>query len=68
MAATKKAVPKKGSKKAPPPTWYFPTADPNIVIACDYNPDEGQYNRNCREVRLKDVPKPVSTAINKSRA
>jgi len=36
----------------PPPSRAFPSPDPNMVIICDYNPDDQQYNLNCREVPL----------------
>ena len=38
----------------PPSTRYFPTPDPNVVIACDYNPDDQQYS-NYRPMRLEDI-------------
>ncbi len=51
---------------AQPTTWYFPTPDPNVVIACDYNAAEKQYNLNCRQVALQDVPNHVASAIQQS--
>ena len=38
-----------------PSTWLFPTEDPEWVEACDYNPQEQQYNLNCRRVRIGDI-------------
>jgi hypothetical protein len=28
----------------------FPTEIPNVFIKCDYNPRNGRYDRNCRQV------------------
>ena len=39
----------------PPPSRAFPSPYPNMVIVCDYNPDDQQYNLNCREVPLAAV-------------
>jgi hypothetical protein len=38
------------------PTEYIRTADQNLYLAFDWNPDESQYNRNPRKVRREDVP------------
>ncbi len=38
-------------------THYFPTEDPNWYIACDFNPQDGQYNLNRRRDSL---PMPVA--------
>jgi kumamolisin len=38
------------------PTEYIRTSDPDEYLAFDWNPDEGQYNRNPRKVRRDDVP------------
>jgi hypothetical protein len=38
------------------PTTYIRTADQNVYLAFDWNPDESQYNRNARKVRREDVP------------
>ncbi len=38
------------------PTEYIHTPDPDVYLAFDWNPDEGQYNRNPRKVRREDVP------------
>ena len=65
----RKAATKAGTQRvafSPPPTWYFPTPDPDVVMACDYNPADRQYNLNCRPMRIRDVPRHVVTAINKS--
>ena len=39
----------------PQPTRFFLTGDPMVIIACDYNPDDQEYNLNCREIRLQDA-------------
>src|SRR5271170_5193741 len=38
------------------PTEYIHTSDPDVFLAFDWNPDEGEYNRNSRKVRREDVP------------
>ena len=48
---------------SPPPTWYFPTPDPNVVRACDWNPNTQQYDQNCRDISIDQVPQHVSDAI-----
>ena len=40
-------------------TRVFSTSDPNVVIVCDYNPDNGQYNLNCRRMRREDAPRHI---------
>src|SRR5258708_32084782 len=51
-------APRAGGAPGPglPPVWYFPTDDPDWVVACDYNAREQQYNLNCRRMRLADIP------------
>jgi hypothetical protein len=41
------------------PTLYIHTTDPGVCLAFDWNPDEGQYNRNPRAVRCPDAPVPA---------
>lgn len=50
----------------PPPTWYFPTEDPNWVLAYDYNPVTRRYDLNERRMPRADVPDHVTTAIDQS--
>jgi hypothetical protein len=65
--AAKKAIGSKASTLKPslsrPPTWYFPTGDPGMVMACDWNEDDKQYDKNCREI---PAPQHISAAIKKS--
>ncbi|KPF71639.1 hypothetical protein IP69_05585 [Bosea sp. AAP35] len=49
----------------PPSPWYFPTAIQGVVIACDYNPIEQRYNKNCREMRVEDIPQPRQAAVKR---
>ena len=68
-AAARKAAPKAAMAQAafaPPPIWYFPTEDPNYVIACEWNPVDKAYNRNCRTIPRPRAPAHIQTAIRKS--
>lgn len=51
---------------AMPPTWFFPTPDPNIFIACDYNELEERYNRNCRKVTRAHMPKGLASEVKRA--
>jgi hypothetical protein len=42
----------------PSDTRYFPTEDPNWYIACDFNPQDGQYNLNRRRIPASALPQP----------
>jgi hypothetical protein len=48
-----------------PATWYFPTPDPKIVLACDYNPLEKRYNRNCREIQKSSLATSVKAGFTR---
>jgi hypothetical protein len=68
-STTRKAAPKAAMAQAavsPPPVWYFPTEDPNYVIACEWNPVDRAYNRNCRTIPRPQAPAHIQTAIRKS--
>ena len=54
------------SSYSPPPTWYFPTGDEGMVMACDWNNDDKQYDKNCREIPMPKAPQHISTAIKTS--
>ena len=41
-------------------TWYFPV-DKDWVLACDWNPVQGSYNRNCRRMRKAYIPNDDTT-------
>lgn len=77
-APAKKMVRRTGSITAPrltaavqapgaPNTWWFPTADPNIVMECTWNPAEHRYNIGCHPIHLSQTPSHIVTAIKKSR-
>lgn len=56
----------KSAAMKPPPTWYFPTGILGVVIACDYNPVENRYNKNCREMRVEDIAQPLQAAVKRT--
>jgi kumamolisin len=37
------------------PTQYFPTSDPDVLLAFDWNPNENRYDLNSRLVRRGDI-------------
>jgi hypothetical protein len=39
-----------------PPFQYAPTADPDWVIRCAYNPISGQYDKDCQRIPAAQVP------------
>ena len=49
-----------------PDIWYFPTPDPDVVMACEWNAAEGQYNQKCYPVRKEEVPSHIAAAIKQS--
>ncbi len=53
------------SEHSLPPTWYFPTQDPEVVIACDYNPAAQRYDLNTRRIRIADLPEQIRIAIER---
>lgn len=57
--------PKVRTRAQIPLTWYFPTSDPQIVRACDFNTHDGEYNLNCRTLPIDEMPKVVLTAMNR---
>jgi hypothetical protein len=48
-----------------PKTWYFPTPDPDVVIACDYNAAEDRYDNNCRTMKVGNVSDRVAVEMKR---
>lgn len=46
-----------------PPVWYFPTEDPEWVIACDLNPATSNYDLNCRRENIGAVHYSIRTSL-----
>jgi hypothetical protein len=63
--ATRKAGVRAGLRSALPRTDYFPTEDPDVFIACDYNPNTGAYDLNCRMISREQVPKEYLSNVTK---
>lgn len=48
-----------------PKYWYFPTSDPNVVIRCEFNSVDNQYNKNCTPINISDVPQRVAVEMTR---
>lgn len=56
-------APAKVASASIPPVWYFPSPDPDYVIACKYNAVQKVYNVDCRPVRKSEMSKNVKSAF-----
>jgi hypothetical protein len=52
---------------AKPPFQYTPTADPNWVIRCAYNPISKQYDQDCQRIPASEVPMGTSAIKTKAK-
>ncbi len=45
--------------------WYFPTPDEDIVLRCEFNAADGQYNKNCKKIKISAVHQRVAVEMTR---
>lgn len=48
-----------------PKIWYFPTPEPEWVIACEYNASDDRYNKNCKKIKVANIPDRVAVELKR---
>ena len=61
MATTRR----RSATESQPDQWYFPSPDPRYWIVCDWNPDQQEYNRNCRRVPKERASSKLQVAMTR---